>query len=657
MSAITGIMQLNHIPVSVKDGTGLLNAFLRFPADLIHSWHDQRAFLGCHAQWVTPESIKEHLPYHDRMRELVITSDAILDNREELFEKLQINAADQHVMTDSQLILLAYEKWGEQSPKHLLGDFAFMIWDQKNRKLFGARDLLGCRTLYYYKDPSRFAFCTLMQPLLTLPYVNNDWNREWLAEFLALPRMYESTDVHATVYRDILQVPPAHSIAVTEKGAGIQRYGRLTDTEPLHYKKDSDYEEAFRDIFGKAVRARTRTYKNVSSHLSGGLDSGSVASYASKHLKSQGKTLYTYSYVPEDDFVDWTAKNSFADERPYIQETVRHAGNIKDHYLDFKGKSPYTEINVWLELLEIPYKYFEASFWVRGFYEQARDAGAGIMLTGSRGNYTISWGPALDYYATLLKRGKWHLLQKEMKLFSEIKKIGRKRLLSLIVNRAAARYKGTSHYEDPAIIAPGFASEMKIYEKISQRSSLAMAGPRDAIEARRYQMESLAIPAKNGNLATKLSLAYGLWERDPTCDPRVVRFCLSVPFDQYVQHGVDRSLIRRATKGLLPDKVRLNQTSRGIQAADWIHRMAPHWNSFLAELDELASDQEAGEYLNISFIKDVLTKLGNHPNPKDAFNKNIRFAMRSLIFYRFLKNHAGKGGETNGEKTLERAYS
>ena len=97
-------------------------------------------------------------------------------------------------MPDSQLILLSYLKWGEECPKYLIGDFAFMIWDQKNRKLFGARDFSGSRTLYFHRNKDKFAFCTTIEPLLALPYVERKLNEQWLAEFLAIPTNFESVD-------------------------------------------------------------------------------------------------------------------------------------------------------------------------------------------------------------------------------------------------------------------------------------------------------------------------------------------------------------------------------------------------------------------------------------------------------------------------------
>ena len=99
------------------------------------------SFLGCHAQWITPESIGELLPFYDSERQCTITADAIIDNREELFERLQVERNKRKTMSDSQLILLAYYKWGEDAPKYLIGDFAFMIWDERER-----RNCLGLET-------------------------------------------------------------------------------------------------------------------------------------------------------------------------------------------------------------------------------------------------------------------------------------------------------------------------------------------------------------------------------------------------------------------------------------------------------------------------------------------------------------------------------
>ncbi|MEW8987111.1 MAG: asparagine synthetase B, partial [Bacillus sp. (in: firmicutes)] len=207
MSAIAGILNLNGEPVSIEQSTSMMKALEKFPANDIQTWHKDNLFLGCHAQWITPESICELLPFYDYERRLAITADAIIDNREELFQLLQIDREDRKKITDSQLILLAYHKWGEESPKFLIGDFAYVIWDEKEQKLFGARDFSGSRTLYYFKDGQRFVFCTVMKPMLGLPFLHRDLNEQWLAEFIANPSQFDSVNPSSTVYKNIKQLP------------------------------------------------------------------------------------------------------------------------------------------------------------------------------------------------------------------------------------------------------------------------------------------------------------------------------------------------------------------------------------------------------------------------------------------------------------------
>lgn len=135
MSAIAGICQLQHHNLNPDQGPGLMQQLSRYPADDARGWQGQGIFLGCRAQWITPQSLNEKLPFYDPERRLAITADAIIDNRSELFGQLQVPYEDRDTIPDSLLILLAYEKWGDQTPVHLIGDFAFMIWDERKRSL------------------------------------------------------------------------------------------------------------------------------------------------------------------------------------------------------------------------------------------------------------------------------------------------------------------------------------------------------------------------------------------------------------------------------------------------------------------------------------------------------------------------------------------
>ena len=160
----------------------------------------------------------------------------------------------------------------------------------------------------------------------------------------------------------------------------------------------------FNSVFQEAVTSRLRTHRNVGSQLSGGLDSGAVVGFAAKELQRENKQLHTFSYIPPDDFKDFTPKYLLADERPYIKSTVDYVGGITDHYCDFKGKDSYSEIDDFLDIIEMPYKFFENSFWLKGMFEKAHEADVGVLLNGDRGNFSVSWGFPLEYYSHPFKK-------------------------------------------------------------------------------------------------------------------------------------------------------------------------------------------------------------------------------------------------------------
>ncbi|SES10018.1 asparagine synthase-related protein [Salipaludibacillus aurantiacus] len=658
MSAIAGLIHFNNSPVSNEQTTDLMKGFECFPADDVRGWQKSNAFLGCHAQWITPESVGEPLPYYDYERQLVITADAIIDNREELCEKLQIEKAYRQNIPDSRLILLAYSKWGEEAPKQLVGDFAFMIWDERQQRLFGARDFSGARTLYYCFKEGRLAFSTLIAPLFTLPGIDKKVKEEWMAEFLAIPGMVEAVDMNHTVYERIMQVPPSHSISVCERGVRLSRYNVLNLNEKIKLKSDAEYEEAFRDVFGRAVKDRLRTYGKVGSQLSGGLDSGSVAGFAARELKKENKQLHTFSFIPKKGFQDWTPHYLNPDESIFIRQAVAHIGNINPSYLSFEGKSPLSEVDSFLELMEMPYKFFGNSFWAMGINKEAQQQGIKILLNGARGNHSISWGSrklTFDYYNNLLKKGKWSRLYREIDDYCRHFQTGKSVVIPFIVKRGLRSRKTRQSDELPfaQFISPELAKKTDVFEKLKGSQLLDNHGY-DETYLRHQHFTHHYSWNKTGVITTKLSLRYAMWERDPTNDLRVIRFCLSIPHEQYVTGGMERSLIRRATKDLLPDSIRLNQHTRGFQGGDVIERMKPEWNAFVTELQHLVDNPATSYFIDVNVLKRALSDLPNVPAPNLVFSNDFKILTRSLIVSRFIQQ-VEKGGDYY-EKDMERAF-
>src|SRR6187402_2276600 len=124
----------------------------------------------------TPESLNEKLPYHNTDSGLTVTADARIDNREEIYELLNLPVADAGQLADSTLILMLYKKYSGDCVKHLVGDFAFAIWDNNTETLFCARDQMGIKPFFYYQNDNYFAFASEIKGLLALPDIDKSIN-------------------------------------------------------------------------------------------------------------------------------------------------------------------------------------------------------------------------------------------------------------------------------------------------------------------------------------------------------------------------------------------------------------------------------------------------------------------------------------------------
>src|SRR5262249_15807241 len=161
----------------------------------------------------TPQESFDPQPYVAPVSGLVIAADARLDSRAELIAALGLPSERQH--SDAALILAAYARWGEDAPSHLLGDFAFAIWDRAEHRFSLARDYFGVKQLYYYRSNRLFAFATEIKALLALPDVPRRLNERRLADML----LGLGDDSAGTLYADVFRLPPATSMLVSAEAA------------------------------------------------------------------------------------------------------------------------------------------------------------------------------------------------------------------------------------------------------------------------------------------------------------------------------------------------------------------------------------------------------------------------------------------------------
>jgi asparagine synthase (glutamine-hydrolysing) len=209
MSGIFGLFNLDDAPVARAELQAMTAMLERRGPEGTDCWRDGSVGLGHTLLATTPEHLFGNLPFRHAETGCVITADARLDNRGELFRSLDLEEQDRCIC-DGELILLAYLKWGENSLDRLLGDFAFAIWDSRDLKFFCARDQFGMRPFDYHFSTDRcFVFASDPRAILVLPQVPYRINEGRIADFL-VPEL-ERIDFTSTFYEDIYRLHQSHS--------------------------------------------------------------------------------------------------------------------------------------------------------------------------------------------------------------------------------------------------------------------------------------------------------------------------------------------------------------------------------------------------------------------------------------------------------------
>ena len=205
-----------------------------------------------------------------------ISADARIDNRKDLIHKLQAS----QTTTDDDLILLAYEAWGEDCVNHLLGDFAFAIWDADRKRVFCARDHFGVKPFFYAHVGDSFIFSNNINTLRQDSRVSDSLNETAIADYLVFGL---NQDPSSTTFRDIQRLPAGHTLTFANNSITTRRYWTLEIPDAIRFRDDRDYVERFNELLTTAVADRLRTDR-VAISMSGGLDSTSLASIASELL-------------------------------------------------------------------------------------------------------------------------------------------------------------------------------------------------------------------------------------------------------------------------------------------------------------------------------------------------------------------------------------
>ena len=645
MSAIFGLVNLDGRPVVEHDLNLMGVALEAYGPDGSYVWIDGHVGLGQRLMRITPEDCPDRQLVVDTGRQRVLVADARIDNRPELRDELGIFPTEARALSDAEFIVRAYDKWGEDCARHLIGAFVFALCDFREHSVLLARSQMGERSLFYYETPRVFAFASAPRGLFALRSVPREINRESVADFLILaPR-----EPGSSFFSGINRLQAGHSITVHNGRFKSRQYRELDIRRETRFPRDSDYVEAFNAIFDRVVADQLRSLTPVGVSMSGGLDSTSVAAAAAMKLGREGRRLHTFTEVPRAGFNGPVPQGKYADETPYIQAMARNYDNLDVHFVRSDGRFYLDDLDLLFAAAETPVRGASNWPWIKAILQEARLQNARVLLTGSPGNFTISWD-GRRLFPELIREWKWRRALHEARSLaaynaerSTFRILAGQGVMCLLPDPIWLRIKQLlagkiprsstgPRWQGYSPIRAEFAIDQRVGERAVEKGYDYRFRASSGARARQLIWDA----DNRSDVFRGKEALFGVQKRDPPGDVRLLEFCLSVPEDQYLRDGKPRWLIRRANENRLPSEV-LNNKRRGLQASDWFESLGAAHSRMEEEFARLESSVLASNALDLPRLRRLVAQIpGIRSDDPDCFSAYRGVLELGLTTGRFL---------------------
>lgn len=643
MSAIWGVIDKKK-PVLQETVDKLQESMQKFKIDRYDYKALGNVYFACGHQYITKEAEKDVSPYYDEADKVWFVADCYLYNREELIDCL-INSEKAFMREvleqsgDAWLAYLAYKCYGESFAEKLNGSFAVVIYRMTDNKLFMYADHLARRYLAYYNDEQAVCFASVYQPVLAFLGNRISLCDEWLcaaytdcsADTVKLRRL--------TVYDKVFQVEPGHYVKidmVTGRVENVCYFNPVLKRKKLPKMSDNEYKELFINTFSRSVESLLRSKEETGIMLSGGLDSSAVAAFAATVLDSHNKKLFSYTAVPAEDFDYENNKFCIENEKDMVLEHRKLHPNIISRFVSRDDINCFTRLEAYVQLYKAPVKPALNMPNIEGMLQAAAEDGCRILLSGQNGNATISYGNILTFIYQNCLRGRFCSVYKEAKAFCRFRGVSKKKLLSVFLNAVKEKHFERFTFGDDCFLK---ASYIKKYKLTSVAKKIQKERGSGFLDSGKQRLNFCFMPQvfqHMGFYDTYSSLEYGMLSLDPTLTKDVIELCMSMPLECFVKNGKERRAVRDYMKGYVPDRILDNHFGRGVQAADFAHRVNRDWNKIREEVFGIIKEQKLLEYLD---KEKVLMLVDEAENKEYSMDKVVvaKLAVIASLGY-FLKN-------------------
>lgn len=549
-------------------------------------WSDGTVALGCRQR--APADQSSCPPLADAESGLAVTASARLDGRGELCDALGVSRSERAQLTDADLILRAWRRWGQACPEHLLGDYAFAVWDARREILFCVRDHIGAKPFYYARMPDGFAFASEVGAVLAAPDVDCGFDAAVVHKWLSPPTYADFSE--RTFYRAIRRLLPGHSLTVDRNGARVERWWRPEEAPAVAPASDEECAEAFLALYAQAVRDCLRAPGPSGAHLSGGLDSSSIAVLAARELRRQGRAPpHLFSWHPPP------GGRHKALEYALIESVCRQE-DLAPVWCPLSGEDVVAFLRNDVTLGQQVMAVMQESVVLR----RAAHLGVEVILSGWGGDDAASFN-GRGYYQDLLIRGRLVRLWREASARSS-------RPLAYILAYVALR-----------LVLPRASHLISHVRRVRQWPRHVPPVPRMRYTSVRATQLALLLQGHIGRRAegwAEAGARAGVQYRYPLLDRRLLRFALGLPPDMYRRGPWSRWIMRQALRSVLPGEVLWNRRKENIVAQEQINRAALE---AIPDIRRMLGSRSApparSEYLDLNRLIESLDKVGPPGTP------------------------------------------
>lgn len=530
--------------------------------------------------------------------------------------------------SDVDCVLALLQQRGADALTALDGGFALAAWDGESRRLHLVADTMGFRPLYYHQGDGWLVFSTWLPALLAWPGVPRDLDENRLIGDL----LYTERSVSDSYFTAIRRVPAATVLTFDGDGPPKARITWEPDfTRRLSFPRNEDYVEAGREALDRAVAAHLPPAgAPVVCQMSGGLDSTAIAATAAR-LRSPAP-VHTITAVPPPGATPapWERFGP-PDERPLAEAAATMHPNIRAHFL--QGGAPHPledDPERVFRLTGAPRYNWLNNIWFMPGYEQARNLGAGPLLSGFLGNLVFSWGGRESQQSIVAAR-PWRQRLDDA--------IGYARLTGGGLPRQIWRWgvrpvlAGTvfdRRVVDPLLTLHPFNSGFLAGRDIRGPRTRCIMQRNDPAFLRQSLFTNTRRAADMIGLGDRM---FGVERRFPFADRRLMTFCFAVPGEQYLRRGVTRSFARRVLADRLPPAVVDNQLY-GVQSSDAPQRLIRQRAAVAARMEEVAGSALVNHIFDVPRMRALVAAWPT--NVAEFREEHLAVAYTGLHYARFV---------------------